>query len=270
MIMGKRKDAKRTELDLAWDVFRRDPADKTLRNRLVEAYLPIVRYQAEKLCHATPQMVDVDDLKSAGVFGLIDAIASFDPARGVRFETYSPLRIRGAMLDWIREMDWVPRLVRTHASKLAAAKTKLRLTTGRSPTVEELAKELSISVGEVEVLQAEANTVGVESMERIRLRNAEGKDVTSVEWEWDRRGEDPTLDSQRADLLKLVTKGLKQNERLIIILYYFEEMTMKEIGATLDLSESRVSQMHSAILARLKTLLGARRPEFAIAAARPR
>jgi len=200
---------------------------------------------------------------SAGVFGLIDAIEAFDLSRGVKFETYCVPRIRGAMLDELRTMDWVPRLVRSKASKLNEAMQTLEARLGRQPTQQELAEELGISLEELEKMIQEASTVNLISLNKKWYETDSYKDVREIDILEDKKGEDPTRRLQKADLMRLVTKGLNRNERLILILYYYEEMTMKEIGATLDLSESRVSQMHSAIVQRLKNQLEARRAEFA-------
>lgn len=207
--------------------------------------------------------VDLNDLISAGVFGLMDAIEAFDLERGVKFETYCVPRIRGAMLDELRTMDWVPRLVRSKASKLEAARKELEAKVGRPPTDLELAEKLEMSPEEFEKLKSEANAVNLVSLNKKWYETDSYKDVREIDIIEDTKGEDPTRGIQKRDLMRLVTRGLNRNERLIIILYYYEELTMKEIGQTLGLSESRVSQMHSSIVARLKDQLRRRRPEFA-------
>ncbi|HEX3871285.1 MAG TPA: FliA/WhiG family RNA polymerase sigma factor [Pirellulales bacterium] len=245
-----------------WDAMKADPNNQDYRNRLVEIYLPLVKYNGERIWSRLPEGVELDDLISAGVFGLMDAIDAFDLTRGVKFETYCVPRIRGAMLDELRTMDWVPRLVRSKASKLNEAVKSLETRLGRSPTELELATQLQISVGELEKMILEANAVGLISLNKKWYETDSYKDVREIDILEDKKGEDPTRRIQKSDLMRLVTKGLNRNERLIIILYYYEELTMKEIGATLDLSESRVSQMHSSIVQRLQTQLMRRRPEF--------
>lgn len=245
-----------------WKRFKVDPSDKELRNRLVERYLPLVRYNGERIWSRLPDGVELDDLLSAGVFGLMDAIDSFDLARGVKFETYCVPRIRGAMLDELRTMDWVPRLVRSKASKLGEASKSLQVRLGRQPTEMELAEQMGLSVAEVEKMILDANAVNLVSLNKKWYETDGYKDVREIDVLEDKKSEDPTRRVYKHDLMRLVTKGLNRNERLIMILYYYEEMTMKEIGGTLQLSESRVSQMHSNILQRLQCQLGARRPEF--------
>ena len=250
------------DIERLWVEFKRDSSNQELRNRLVEIYLPLVKYNGERIWARLPEGVELDDLVSAGVFGLMDAIDAFDLSRGVKFETYCVPRIRGAMLDELRTMDWVPRLVRSKASKLNEAMKNLEARLGRQPSETQLAEELKISVPELEKMILDANAVNLISLNKKWYETDSYKDVREIDILEDKKGEDPTRRIQKNDLMRLVTKGLNRNERLIIILYYYEELTMKEIGATLDLSESRVSQMHSSIVSRLQAQLAQRRPEF--------
>ena len=244
-----------------WREYRTEPTVDR-RNRLVEMYLPLVKYNAERIWARLPDGVELDDLISAGVFGLMDAIEAFDIDRGVKFETYCVPRIRGAMLDELRTMDWVPRLVRSKASRLEDARKQLEVRLGRPPRPEELAAQLGMSLDDFEKHESDANAVGLVSLNKKWYETDSYKDVREIDILEDKKAEDPTSRLQNRDLMRLVTRGLNRNERLIIILYYYEEMTMKEIGATLDLSESRVSQMHSSIISRLQNVLSMRRPEF--------
>ncbi|QDU41108.1 RNA polymerase sigma factor FliA [Maioricimonas rarisocia] len=252
-----------TDVQQLWADYKQDQTNQDLRNRLIEQYFPLVRFNAERVWAKLPDGVDLNDLISAGVFGLMDAIEAFDLERGVKFETYCVPRIRGAMLDELRTMDWVPRLVRSKASKLEAARKELEAKVGRPPTDIELATKLELSAEEFEKLKSEANAVNLVSLNKKWYETDSYKDVREIDIIEDTKGEDPTRGIQKRDLMRLVTRGLNRNERLIIILYYYEELTMKEIGQTLGLSESRVSQMHSSIVARLKDQLRRRRPEFA-------
>ena len=250
------------DVEQLWIEFKKDMDNQELRNRLVEQYLPLVKYNGERIWARLPEGVELDDLISAGVFGLMDAIDAFDLSRGVKFETYCVPRIRGAMLDELRTMDWVPRLVRSKASKLNEANKNLEARLGRQPTEIELSQELNVSVPELEKMILDASAVNLISLNKKWYETDSYKDVREIDILEDKKGEDPTRRIQKNDLMRLVTKGLNRNERLIIILYYYEELTMKEIGATLDLSESRVSQMHSSIVQRLQNQLARRRPEF--------
>ena len=250
-----------TDIQQIWKDYRATPTVE-LRNRLLEYFLPLVKYNAERIWSRLPDGVELDDLISAGTFGLMDAVDAFDLERGVKFETYCVPRIRGAMLDELRTMDWVPRLVRSKQSKVEAAKKELEATLGRPPRPEELAVKLGIPMDQIAAFVGEANAVGLVSLNKKWYETDSYKDVREIDILEDKKAEDPTGTLQNRDLMRLVTRGLNRNERLIVILYYYEEMTMKEIGATLNLSESRVSQMHSSIVARLQSQLAKRRPEF--------
>lgn len=245
-----------TEIDIqaVWKDFRNEPT-RELRNLLMENYLPLVRYTAERISAKLPSEVDVEDLVSAGIFGLLDAIEAFDLERGVKFETYCSPRIRGAILDELRTMDWVPRLVRSRAHKLDNATKLLKAELGRLPSDDEIAQRLRVSRSEFEKLVRDANTVSQVSLSRKFFDNESSRELHEIDILEDRRGLDPVTTLTRRDLGSVVMHDLSQIERLILMLYYYEEMTMKEIGATLDLSESRVSQMHSAILSRLRLQL---------------
>jgi RNA polymerase sigma factor FliA len=239
----------------------RETHDRELRNRLMERYLPLVKYTADRISAKLPNEVDVDDLISAGIFGLVDAIEAFDLNRGVKFETYCSPRIRGAILDELRTMDWVPRLVRSRAHKLESATKVLRAELGRVPSDEEVAGRLAISRSELDKLMKDATAVSLVSLSRKFFDSDSSRELQEIDVLEDRRANDPLHLLQKTDLREVLMKGLTRIERLIIVLYYYEEMTMKEIGATLDLSESRVSQMHSSILMRLRGCLN-RTPEL--------
>lgn len=249
------------EVHAAWRQYKLTGGDE-LRNRLMEHYLFLVRYTAERIGTKLPDEVDVDDLMSAGIFGLSDAIDAFDLERGVKFETYCAPRIRGAILDELRNMDWVPRLVRHRAHRLEEATRSLEVELGRAPTLDELSKRLNLAPADFDKLMRDANAVSLVSLSRKFTDTDSQRDVFEIDVLPDDESLDPVAEAQRSDLKELVTRGLSRDERLIIVLYYYEQMTMKEIGVTLDLSESRVSQMHSSILERLKNKLQSRLPEF--------
>jgi RNA polymerase sigma factor for flagellar operon FliA len=248
-------------LERAWRDFKTTGSEAT-RNRLLEHYLYLVRYNAERIGAKLPDEVDVDDLMSAGIFGLVDAIDAFDLERGVKFETYCAPRIRGAILDELRNMDWVPRLVRHRAHKLADATRTLEMELGRIPNEDEIARRLNMSRAQFQKLMRDATAISLVSLSRKYSDPDSNRDVSEIDVLPDDRSTDPVAEAQKQDLKDLVTRGLSRAERLIIVLYYYEQMTMKQIGQTLDLSESRVSQMHSAILDRLRGQLQLRQREF--------
>jgi len=247
-----------------WRYFKKT-GDWKAQHRLIEQYQHLIRYSAERVKTRLPREIEIEDLESAGFFGLLDAIKGFDLSRGVKFETYCGPRIRGAILDELRSLDWVPRLVRARSSKVDAVTVSLEAALGRPPTAHEMAKELRCTFREYIKLAREASTVGVFNITQNAQDEESGRGLREIEGLQDRKGQDPANRSQRDDLKVLVTKGLSKKERLIILLYYYEGMTMREIGDSLGLSESRVSQMHAAILIRLKKNLDDRRHEFDIA-----
>ncbi|MBS0198123.1 MAG: FliA/WhiG family RNA polymerase sigma factor [Planctomycetes bacterium] len=238
--------------------------DEGLRNYLMEKFLPLVRYNAERIHTRLPDEVDIEDLMSAGIFGLMDAIDAFDLERKVKFETYCAPRIRGAILDELRSMDWVPRLVRSRSNKVEQVRQAVEKSTGVAATDEQVASILNIQGEEFDKLKRDSQAVMTRSLTQRAFPNegGGGRDVREIDVVKDDGQGNPVVEIQRRDLKDLITKGLSRAERLIVILYYYEGMTMKEIGATLDLSESRVSQMHSSILARLKSQMQHREREL--------
>ena len=257
------KTNQQSDIGQIWKEFHKTRDDYN-RNLLMGHYKHIVKYTAERLHSKLPDKVELDDLISAGTFGLMDAIDAFDPGRGVKFATYCSPRIRGAILDELRSMDWVPRLVRARASQLTKATQSLEINLGRKPTEQELAEVMSINKEEFDRLQKDATAISLVSLNTNYNDSESEKEVREIDVLKDQKSEDPLIEAQKQDLKSLLTKGLTRAERLIIVLYYYEEMTMKEIGATLDLSESRVSQMHSSIVARLKAQMNDRKKEFSI------
>jgi RNA polymerase sigma factor for flagellar operon FliA len=250
-------------LEKLWKTFI-ETRDEHCRNLLMEYYSPLVKYAAELVYSKLPDKVELDDLISAGMFGLMDAIDAFDISKGVKFETYCPPRIQGAILDELRSMDWVPRLVHARAHQLAKATHLLETHLGRKPTEEEIAEELDMDMEKFDKLQRDANAASQVSL-NTKYDESEGeKDIREIDIIKDQESEDPLTEAQKQDLTKLLTKGLTRAERLIIVLYYYEEMTMKQIGAVLDLSECRVSQMHSSIIARLKAHMRLRKEKFMV------
>jgi RNA polymerase sigma factor for flagellar operon FliA len=252
-----------TDISTVWEEYKKHPTQES-RNRLIEYYLPIVRFNAERVHAKLPTEVDLEDLISAGMFGLIDAIEAFDLDRGVKFETYCSPRVRGAILDELRSMDWVPRLVRNRSQRIQAAVKTLQSEMGRVPSDREIAQRIGVSATEFVRMSRDATAVSMTSLSRKAFGNDSSRDVSEIDVLKDARATSPVQEIQKTDLKKLIQRGLTPTERLILILYYYEQMTMKEIGLTLDLSESRVSQMHSAIVDRLRFQLKQRDREFRV------
>lgn len=251
------------DIKKVWKQYKKNPTQE-LRNLIIEQYMHIVRFNAERIHTKLPTEVDVEDLVSAGMFGLIDAIEAFDLERGVKFETYCSPRIRGAILDELRSMDWVPRLVRNRSQKIQTATKELQSELGRVPSEREIADRIGVPADEFKRIARDGVAVSMTSLSRKAYGSDSSREVSEVEILRDDRAINPVKEIQKHDLKKLIQKGLTPTERLILVLYYYEEMTMKEIGVTLDLSESRVSQMHSAIVDRLRFQLKQRDKEFRV------
>jgi RNA polymerase sigma factor FliA len=254
---AERRAAEERRIQQTWVRYKQDPTPQ-LRNALMEHYLPLVQRTAQRVHQKLPATVQLDDLFSAGVLGLMDAIEAFDIGRHVRFSTFSAVRIRGAILDELRSLDWVPRLVRSNSRKLETATRELEAELGRTPCDEELADRLELPIGTYRDLAEDARAVMVTS---LTGRRPDGRDAESDAPDpgplADPRSADPIDESQRRALKAAVTQGLSRAERLLVTLYYYENLTMREVGQVLDLSESRVSQMHTQIIKRLRATANA-------------
>ena len=240
-----KKDAKSLWLEFSQN------RSESLRNQLTEHYYPLVKRTAQRIHAKLPREVELDDLVSAGTFGLMFAIDAFDMNRAVKFETYCATRIRGAILDELRSWDWVPRLARLRAHKLVDGTRELKLQLGRDPTSDELAKHLNVPMEELDRIARDGMVTRVMSLSR-QVRGGESDEERDLFILQDHNIDLRLRSMEREDVKTVLSHGLSRAEQLIIMLYYFESMTMKEIGATLDLSESRVSQMHSTILGRIQ------------------
>ena len=248
------------EMTKLWEEYQRT-RDVAVKIILSEEYLPIVRYVAEKMIERLPHNVQVEDLIGAGIFGLFDAITKFDLDRGVKFETYCVGRIRGSMLDELRAMDWVPRLTRARANKLEAAYNRLEKRHGRAPTDVEIARELNLKLEELDSLFREVSGASLVNLQRRTLEkdtNNLGVDIME-----DEKIRGPITESAKKDLIDFCRDHLSLKERYVLMMYYFEELTLKEIGTILDLSESRVCQLHAKLISRLRAYLGKKAGENA-------
>lgn len=229
--------------------------DVAVRNRIIEQHLDLVAYIARKLHAHFPRSVDVDDLISAGVFGLMDAIDGFDATRKVKFETYCTIRIRGSILDQLREQDWVPRLVRRKASKISTALRDLTAELGRDPTSHELAEHMGITSQELEDMRREIGSRNMlVSLDIVRFESPETRPVRAVDLVEHRGEDDPSSLMAVRDAVDTILRSLNRREKLIVILYYKRHLTMRRIGTILGMSESRVCQIHSVLVRRLKNL----------------
>jgi len=239
--------------------------DQRARNVLLLHYQPLVKQAARSVKSRLPRGTELADLQSAGFFGLCEAVQRFDPSRGVKFEAYCGPRVRGAILDECRSLDWIPRSARVRAHQLEAARSALEAKLGRRPRPAEIADKLGCSLDEYLKLAKRAKTVGVFHVSRTPHDEESSKGLADIDGLQDPTSEDPSTRAEEADFKQLVTKGLSGAERLMMTLYYYQDMTMREIGRTLRLSESRVCQMHASILDRLRRNRGIRREALSIA-----
>lgn len=242
------------------------------REQLLLEQLPQVRYIARRIHERLPRHVPLEDLIHAGVLGLIDALHKFDRSKHVQFGSYAKFRIRGAILDSLREMDWSPRDLRRKARRLEEAHNKLRLELGRTPTEPELAAELGMDLRGLQLLLGEIDGLEIGSLRVASPRD--GKEEDLCEYLPDDPEETPLLLCLRSEMKELLTRAiaeLPEKERQVLSLYYFDELTMKEVGAVLGVGESRVSQIHSMAVVRLRArmseLTGPRPPERMASAA---
>jgi len=228
------------------------------RERRILAYAPTIKYLAQRLASRLPASIALDDLIQAGVIGLIDAIATYDATRDNTFKTYAEFRIRGAMLDAVRILDWAPRSVRQKERALAQAYTTLERTHGRPGRDEEVAALLGIELAELDAWLTQVRGVSLGSLESTGMRMPDGDactllDVVATEAT---EGPEPRVQAQqRTVLLAEAIDALPQQEKVVIALYYHEELTMKEIGQVLDVTESRVSQIHTKAIFHLRSTL---------------
>ena len=233
----------------------RETNDQTLRDRLIVEYAPLVKYSVGRLGVHLGTYLEYDDLVSYGIFGLIDAIEKFDITKGVKFETYAALRIKGSIIDNIRKLDWIPRSLRTRQKQLEIVYSKLESELGREPTEAEISQKLGVSEDEVCEMFRKAQILGLVSLDEYLEQNNE----PILQPENGRAEQNPEkMYSNREvkDILQQAIEKLSRNEQMVLSLYYFDELTQKEISACLNVSESRVSQIHSKALFKLSRLLG--------------
>jgi len=240
-----------------WLEFSKKPSAE-LREKIIIEYAGLVKIVAGKLSIYLGHNVEYDDLVGYGTFGLIDAIDKFDYGKGVKFETYASLRIRGAILDQIRKMDWLPRTVRQKQKRIDAAYNKIEAETGRMATDEEIAAELEISVDELDSWQAQTKAAGLVSLDDYIEQGSEGGISSITDGAEDYHQPEQIYEKQEVKKILLETlESLTEKEKKVILLYYYEELTLKEISAVLDVSESRVSQLHTKAIQKLRLKLGA-------------
>lgn len=237
-----------------WEKYKQEKDSKhkeELKQEIILKYIHLVKIISGRLYNYYASNIEYEDLVSYGIIGLIDAIDKFDPSKNIKFETYSGIRIRGAIIDQIRSLDWVPRSIRQKSKLFKDAYFELESKLGREPSIQEIANKLQKSSKEVEKILEETNIYNVVSLEeeitenyRLQIRDKEDNDPESL-----------LLKNDLIDKLKLQIDSLSEKEKIVISLYYYKELTYKEIGKILDVSESRISQIHSKAIVKLRKLL---------------
>ena len=237
-----------------WDLYAKNKSPE-LREKIIIEYAPLVKLVAGRLSMYLGYNVEYEDLVSYGIFGLIDAIDKYDFNKNVKFETYASLRIRGAILDQIRKMDWIPRSVRQKQKKIESAMSKLETEYGRAATDEEIARELDISTEELDTWNGQAKVSNIVSLEDFIEQGREIKMDASHNSQF----EQPERVVEKAELARMLEKALDtltEKEKSVVLFYYYEDLSLKEISRVLEVSESRVSQLHTKAIQKMKKHLG--------------
>jgi len=242
-----------------WRKYRAN-RDRALRDRLILTYAPLVKFVAGRLGSGLPAHVDEGDLVSYGLLGLIGAIERYDPDRDVKFETYAIARIKGSIIDELRAMDWVPRSVRARARDIERAIGELEAQSGRAPSEEEIAAKLGVSQDELGENLLEISRSSIAALDELWTVSSTGGDqVALIDTIEDTQGPEPQTALAQTEMREALGEAisrLPEREKLVVTLYYYEELTLREIGEVLGVTESRVSQLHTKAILRLKARLG--------------
>lgn len=225
----------------------------------IEKYLPLVKRIANRLAISLPSHVDEDDLLGYGVFGLLDALQRFDASRGVKFETYASLRIRGAIIDGLRSMDWVPHSARQKVKRVYQALNDLENTLGYNPSTGEAASHLEISEEELNTILLQGQYMTLVSLEDLNAQDNSANNTSPLDLIIDPKSQESFNNIEKEEQKRILTEAidkLSDKEKMVVALYYREELTLKEIALVLKLSESRISQIHSQAILRLRGYLG--------------
>ncbi len=242
---------------MVWRKFK-DLGSVQDKNILIEKYAPLVKYVAGKVINNVPRNIEFDDLVGFGVFGLLDAINKFDPEKGIKFKTYGITRIRGQIFDELRNLDWVPRSVRQKFKQMEEIKKKYKEEKGEIIKKEQLAEKIGISISEVERINNMANDSNIASLDDVWLVKKNDDEVSFIDLLKSNDDNNPVNDLEREEVKKMIVgelKKLPEREQRVLILYYYEELTLKEIGEVLTLTESRVSQLHTKAIRKIRDSL---------------
>ena len=248
------------ELAQLWQEYHRDKNNKTARDKLIVQYIYLTRYVIGRIKVNLPPSFSYEDIASYGVEGLIDAVEKYSPDRGAKFETYALMRIRGAIIDKIRANDWLPRTVRKKIKEVKETTNNLKIELGRMPTNQEIADKLGIEKEKVDEILAQ--DTGIDSL--YDKKNLGDESVEIIDTIEDSKSERPEEAAEKKDAkleLERALKRLPERERMLLVFYYHENMTLKEIGEAINVSESRVCQLHAQAIMKLRNILSASRQD---------
>ena len=253
---AKRK-RRATVTEREWRRYRKSETEE-MRQMLLNKFLPLVRNVASRMAMGFPRSVELPDLINTGVIGLIEAFRNFDPGRGVKFETYAVPRIRGAILDELRALDWVPRSTRAKSREIERSYNILENKYGRPPEKTELAKHMKVTIEELHLSLDDVSGTNILSLDDIIFREDDNRQVSRIETIVDSSKINILGELEKDELrafLSIAMEKLTAQEKLVIALYYYEELTLKEIGEVMSISESRVSQIHTRAVSKLRTMV---------------
>lgn len=243
----------RTEEEL-WEDYQKK-RDPKIREAFIVQYAPLVKYVAGKIAMGMPQNIEFEDLVGYGIFGLLDAIEKFDPSREIKFKTYAVTRIRGAIYDELRSIDWVPRSIRQKAKEIESTVGSLENRLGRTAADEEIAEELGVSIEEFHQTLLRISSTSLVSINDSWYLGSDSDKVSIIETIESPKSLHPDVMVEREEVKKTIVeiiKDLPEKEKKVLILYYYEDLTLKEIGEILNVTESRVSQLHTKAIMRLR------------------
>lgn len=248
----------KSEIEKIWDEYQQCRS-KEVRDKLILYYAPLVKYVAGKIRSRLPSNIEIADLISYGILGLIDAIKKFDSKRNIKFENYAISRIKGAIIDELRALDWVPRSLRHKSKEIEKTYSKLEAGLKRMPTDEELANALSINVEDLHNLMFQLSCTYIAGLEDLYTIDINKEDkIPVIDTIVDEHAREPSIILETSELKESLTKAIEQlpdKEKVVVALYYYEGLTLKEVGEILGVTESRVSQLHTKAIFRLKTYL---------------
>lgn len=254
--MGEKLTGEKTEQQL-WKKYKKTK-DPKIRDKFVKQYAPLVKYVAGKVAIGMPHSVEFDDLVGFGVFGLFDAIEKFDPDKHVKFKTYAVTRIRGAIFDELRSIDWVPRSVRQKSREIEDTIHRLEASLGRAASDEEIAGEMNMSTDEFQKTMMKVSGTSILSLNDVWYNDDENDKVTIVDSIESPNSLNPDTIVEKEEIKRVIVEAineLPEKEKKVLVLYYYEDLTLKEIGKVLEVTESRISQLHTKAIMRLRSKL---------------